>query len=57
MQSNEFLFSVDNKAVAEKLELASGHQVQLHYREYVATLPWRGYSKFVVDSIVSIQEK
>lgn len=54
MQSNEFLFSVDNKGVAEKLELASGKQVQLHYKEYVGTLPWRGYSKYVVDSIISI---
>lgn len=57
MQSNEFLFSVDNKEVAQKLELASGKQVQLHYKEYVGTIPWRGYSKYVVDSIVSIQEK
>ena len=39
---------------AEKLELASGKQVQLHYKEYVGTLPWRGYSKYVVDSIISI---
>ncbi len=28
----------------------------LHYKEYFATLPWRGYTKFVVDSIVSIEE-
>ena len=43
MQSNEFTFSVDNAAVAQKLELASGQQVQLHYREYVGAIPWRGY--------------
>ena len=57
MQSNEFTFSVDNAAVAQKLELASGKQVQLHYREYVGSIPWRGFSKYVVDSIISIQEK
>jgi hypothetical protein len=57
MQSNEFVFSVDNAAVAQKLELASGQQVQLHYKEYVGAIPWRGYSKYVVDSIVSIQGK
>lgn len=57
MQSNEFLFSVDNKDVAEKLMLASGKQVQLHYKEYTGSVPWRGYSKYVVDSIVSIQAK
>ena len=57
MQSNEFTFSVDNAAGAQKLELASGKQVQLHYREYVGSIPWRGFSKYVVDSIISIQEK
>ena len=55
MQSNEFLFSIDNDSVGKKLELASGHVVQLYYREYQGTIPWRGYSKFVVDSIVSIE--
>ena len=41
-------------SVAKRLELASGKEVQLHYYEYVGTLPWRGVSKFIVDSIVSI---
>ena len=54
LQSNEFTFSIDNEAVAKRLELASGKEVQLHYKEYVGALPWRGYSKFVVDSIISI---
>ena len=54
LMSNEFTFSVDNEAVAKRLELASGKEVQLHYREYVGALPWRGYSKFVVDSIITI---
>jgi len=57
MQSNEFLFSVDNEDVAKKLELASGSLVQLHYKEYNGAIPWRGYSKFIVDSIVSIEKK
>jgi hypothetical protein len=57
MQSNEFLFSVDNDEVAKKLELASGSLVQLHYKEYNGAVAWRGYSKFVVDSIVSIEKK
>ena len=55
LQSNEFTFSIDNEAVAHKLELASGKEVQLHYREYLGSVPWRGYSKFVVDSVVSIR--
>jgi hypothetical protein len=55
IQSNEFVFSVADKAVAEKLMLAGGRQVDLHYREYMGTLPWRGYSKFVVDSVIEIK--
>ena len=57
LQSNEFIFSIDNEPVAKQLELASGREVQLHYREYLGALPWRGYSKFVVDSVVSISGK
>ncbi|HLZ89409.1 MAG TPA: hypothetical protein VKQ52_19275 [Puia sp.] len=55
LQSNEFTFSIDNEAVAKRLELASGHEVQVHYLEYLGALPWRGYSKFIVDSVVSIR--
>jgi hypothetical protein len=54
LQSNEFTFSIVNEAVAKRLELASGKEVQLHYYEYLGALPWRGVSKFVVDSVVSI---
>jgi hypothetical protein len=55
LRSNEFIFSVTDPAVAEKLMLAGGREVDLHYREYFATLPWRGYSPFVVDSIIEIK--
>lgn len=52
IQSNEFQFSVQDKEVADKLMQLSGQQVKLHYKEYYHALPWRGYSKFVVDSII-----
>jgi hypothetical protein len=42
LQSNEFSFSVENKAVAEKLELATGKEVQLHYTEYLGSIPGAG---------------
>lgn len=54
--SYEFVFSVSNDAVAQKLMLNSGRIVLLHYKEYLGALPWRGYSEFVVDSIVSISD-
>lgn len=34
-----------------------GKNVQLHYKEYFGALPWRGYTKFIVDSIVMIEEQ
>ncbi len=55
-QSNQFEFSVANKTVAEKLMLASGKNVELHYKEYFAAIPWRGFTKFIVDSIIDINE-
>lgn len=54
LQSNEFQFSVADKEVAMKLMNLSGQQVKVHYKEYFGALPWRGYSKFVVDSILEI---
>jgi hypothetical protein len=53
IQSYEFEFSVADKAVAERLMLLGGQSVELHYKEYFGALPWRGFTKFVVDSIVS----
>lgn len=53
VQSYEFEFSVADKELAEKLMLKGGESVELHYKEYFAPLPWRGYSKFVVDGIVN----
>ncbi len=55
IQSNEFEFSVDDKAIAEKMMMNSGKTFELHYKEYISALPWRGYSQFVVDRIISIK--
>ena len=55
-QSFEFLFSIDDPRIAGQMMANSGKQFNLHYREYLAALPWRGHSKFVVDSIVAMEE-
>ena len=55
-QSNEFVFSVSDKEVAEQLMNAGGQTVELHYTEYLGALPWRGYSRYVVDRIVNITD-
>lgn len=54
IQSNEFVFSVTDKEIAEKLMNSGGKMVELHYKEYFGTLPWRGHSRYVVDGIVNI---
>jgi hypothetical protein len=56
VQSYEFEFSVGNKSIAEKLMLSSGKEVELHYKEYLHAIPWRGYTNYVVDSIIAIRE-
>lgn len=53
IQSYEFEFSVEDKELAEELMRRGGQTVELHYKEYFGVLPWRGYSKFIVDGIVS----
>jgi len=54
IQSNEFMFSVTDQHVADQLTKNAGAYVELHYKEYLHTLPWRGVSVFVVDSVLSV---
>ena len=51
-----FEFSVENKAVADSLMKCSGKIVELHYKEYLGALPWRGMEKHIVDKIVSVSD-
>jgi hypothetical protein len=55
LESFEFLFSVEDEAIAQQLMANSGNQFNLHYKEYMGALPWRGYTNFVVDSIISMK--
>jgi hypothetical protein len=54
ISSNEFMFSVTDEKVADKLNHSAGAMLELHYKEYIHTLPWRGVSNFVVDSVMSV---
>jgi hypothetical protein len=56
MQSPTFEFSVTDEKLATKLQANSGKYFNLRYREYFGTLPWRGHSKYIVDSILSMRE-
>jgi len=57
IQSYEFHFSVEDKVVADSLMRCSGQTVELHYKEYLGILPWRGVNKFIVDKIVSVKSR
>jgi hypothetical protein len=56
IQSYEFEFSVQDDSLANTLMLNSGKYFDLHYKEYKHRLPWRGYSTYVVDKIISMKE-
>ncbi len=53
IQSNEFKFSVVDERVADQINGGSNVGVKLHWKRYLGTLPWRGNSQFIVDSIYS----
>lgn len=57
VQSNEFEFSITNPEIAQRLLVSGGKMVELGYKEYFGAIPWRGNSKYVVDSIISIIDK
>ena len=54
IQSNEFYFSVTDEKVAQKLMQNSGRDMELHYKRYQGSLPWRGMQLYVIDSIYRI---
>lgn len=55
MRSNEFKFSVTDDTVAEQLMRCSGKHVELKWKRFMGTLPWRGNSQYVVTEVVSVE--
>ena len=63
--SNNFFFSVTDKKLADSLGKIAGKSVNLHYHQYLGSLPWRGdyYNgqntddgQYIVDSIISVSQ-
>ena len=54
IQSYIFDFSVTDEEIANELMRCRGKNVELHYKEYLGVLPWRGMQKHVVDKIISV---
>lgn len=51
LASEKFFFSVNNKRVADQLSGMQGEFIVVYYREMNGTLPWRGESAYIVDSV------
>lgn len=56
VQSYEFEFSVVDDSIANILMQNSGSYFDLSYKEYKGTLPWRGFSPYVVDKIIKMEK-
>lgn len=54
IQSNEFKFSVEDERIAQQIDNGSNRQIKLHWKRYLGTLPWRGNSEYIVDSVVNV---
>lgn len=55
--SYEFEFSVENEELAKKMMSLSGQNLDLHYKEYFGVIPWRGYTKYIVDDVVTSEKQ
>ena len=51
LASEKFFFSVNNKRVADQLNGMQGEFIVVYYHEMNGTLPWRGESAYIVDSV------
>lgn len=49
--NNIWLFSVDDKAIADTLNELEGKDVRVHYKEKMSALLWRGDSRYIVTSV------
>ena len=56
IQSYEFEFSVADDSIANVLMNNSGKYFDLHYKEYKKSIPWRGYSVYIVDEIRKMED-
>lgn len=55
MINNMWQFSVVDKAVADSLSKLEGKEINLHYKEKINSLSWRGDSRYIVDKIVEVR--
>lgn len=51
LASEKFFFSVTDKKVSLQLDSIQGRFIVIHYHEKNGVLPWRGESRYLVDSV------
>ena len=51
LKSNELKFSVKDPRIAEQIFNSTTNPVKLGWKGYLGTLPWRGKSRCIVDSV------
>ncbi len=63
MTTNNFLFSVTDQKLADSLMSIQGMELELHYKNYNNSLPWRGDSydkedgQYIVDKMIKIKNE
>ena len=55
VNAEKYFFSVTNDSIARLLRDLQDECLQLEYKEYRATLPWRGDSKYIVYGVKKIE--
>lgn len=55
MIPEKFVFSVDDKILADSLMKIQGKIITVKYLQYHRTLPWRGESEYIVTGLEKVQ--
>src|SRR5450432_4204769 len=53
--NNMWDFSVTDTAVADSLLKLEGRDINLHYKEKMSVLFWRGDTRYIVDRVVQVR--
>lgn len=53
--NNMWAFSVTDDAVADSLSRLEGKDINLHYKEKMSALFWRGDTRYIVDRVVQVR--
>jgi len=46
---------VDDEELAKRMLNMTGSRITVHYKKYFGRIPWRGYEKSIVDSVLTVE--